>query len=410
MEYGCIGEKLGHSFSKEIHNALGDYSYELLEVARDALDGFMKDRTFKAVNVTIPYKEEVLPYLYEADAAAMEIGAVNTVVNRGGRLYGYNTDFYGMTELIKHAGVTLQDKKVAILGAGGTAKTSRAVAKSLGAREILTVSRSPSEDEISYGDLYKAHSDTEVIINTTPCGMYPNVFTSAVDISGFPSLSGVIDAVYNPLRTPLVTEARERGIPAEGGLYMLVAQAVRASEIFLDTAYPDGVTERIYEKLLKDKENVVLMGMPASGKSTVGRILKDRTGRELIDTDELITRKIGMPIPEYFDKFGEEEFRERECEVIREICAEGGLVIATGGGAPLRSENVKNLKKNGKIYFIDRPLESLVPTSDRPLAQDRAAIEKRYLERYEIYCKTADARIDADCDALTVADRIGGAK
>ncbi len=410
MEYGCIGEKLGHSFSKEIHNALAGYSYELLEVSRDALDDFMKDRAFKAINVTIPYKELVIPYLYEADAAAREIGAVNTVVNRDGRLYGYNTDFYGMTELIKHAGVTLQDKKVAILGTGGTAKTARAVAKSLGARQILTVSRSPSGDEISYGDLYEEHSDTDIIINTTPCGMYPNVFTSAVDISGFPSLSGVIDAVYNPLRTPLVTEAKERGIPAEGGLYMLVAQAVRASEIFLDTAYPHGVTERIYEKLLKDKENVVLTGMPASGKSTVGRILRDRMGRELVDTDELITRKIGMPIPEYFEKFGEKEFRERECEVIREICAEGGLVIATGGGAPLRSENVKNLKKNGKIYFIDRPLESLVPTSDRPLAQDRAAIEKRYLERYEIYCKTADVRINADCDALTVADRIGDTK
>ena len=408
MEYGCIGERLVHSFSKEIHNALDSYPYELCEVTRDGLDAFMTQRDFKAINVTIPYKEKVLPHLSWIDEAAKEIGAVNTVVNRDGKLYGYNTDFYGMRELIRHAGVTLDGKKVAILGTGGTAKTARAVAGSLGASLILTVSRTPKAGEISYDELYRTHSDTEVIINTTPCGMFPNIFTSAVDISGFGKLTGVIDAVYNPLRTTLVLDANERGIPAEGGLYMLVAQAVRASEIFLDVKYGEDVTEKIYEKILKQKESVVLTGMPASGKSTVGAILARELSRELVDTDELIIKRIGMPISEYFQKYGEGEFRERECEVIRELAPQAGLVIATGGGAPLRAENVRNLKRNGRVFFIDRPLESLVPTADRPLALDRAAIEKRYTERYDIYCKTADVRVDADSDALTVAKRIGG--
>ena len=267
MKYGCIGEHLKHSFSKEIHNALADYEYEIREIERENLSSFAEKKDFLAINVTIPYKELIMPHMYYIDGHARSIGAVNTVVNRGGLLYGYNTDFYGMSMLIRHAGVEIEGKKVVILGTGGTSKTSLAVAEALGARKIIRVSRTAREDAISYEEIYLCHTDADVIINTTPSGMFPNIFDAPVDISKFPTLSGVIDAVYNPLRTPLILAAKERGIAAEGGLYMLVAQAVRASEIFIDTKYDESETERVYEKIKREKENVVLVGMPASGKA-----------------------------------------------------------------------------------------------------------------------------------------------
>lgn len=406
IKYGCIGEVLGHSFSKEIHNLLADYEYELLEIGREELGAFMKAHSFKAINVTIPYKEAVMPYLDYIDGAAREIGAVNTVVNQNGALYGYNTDFYGMEMLLAHAGVNLSGKKVVILGTGGTSKTAMAVAKHEGAREIIRVSRSSKEDAISYGELYSLHTDAEIIINTTPVGMYPNTASSPIEIERFQKLSGVIDAVYNPLRTTLIEAARKKGIPAEGGLYMLVAQGVRASEIFLDVKYRDTELERIYRALHKDKENIVLTGMPASGKSTVGKLLSKLYNRELIDTDTLIEEKTGKKIAEIFASEGEAKFRELECRTIAEISAKLGVIIATGGGAVLREENVKNLEKNGRIYFIDRPLESLIPTADRPLSSDRESIEKRYRERYELYRTTATAVIDADCNMAEVAEKI----
>ena len=406
MEYGCIGEKLGHSFSAKLHAKIGDYPYELCEIQRDDLDAFMKKKEFKAINVTIPYKETVIPYLYEIDEAAATIGSVNTVVNKNGRLFGYNTDFYGMSRLFLHAGIDPKGKKIAILGTGGTAKTAKAVARSLGASEILVVSRNPENGEISYGELYEKHADTRIIVNTTPVGMYPDIHSSPIELSRFSEPVGVLDAVYNPLRTELILDAKGRGIAAEGGLYMLVAQGVRASEIFFDTVYPDGRVDEIYESILGDKESVVLVGMPSSGKTTVGGIISERTGKPFIDTDALVTERIGMPIGEYFNLYGETQFRAREREVISDICSLGGAIIATGGGAVLSEENIRNLKRNGKIYFLDRPLERLLPTSDRPLASSKEDIEKRYIERYEIYKTAADVHIIADADAQAVAERI----
>ena len=254
MEYGCIGEHLGHSFSKEVHNALSDYDYQITEVPRENLHEFMMAREFCAINVTIPYKELVIPYLHFIEDHAKEIGAVNTIVNKNGTLYGYNTDFYGLSMLISHAGVDLRGKKVAILGTGGTSKTAHAVAKSMLAKQILTISRNKKDGIITYDELYEKHADIDVIINTTPVGMYPNTSSRVVDIRKFPNLSGVIDVVYNPLRTPLVEDAMLRGIPAEGGLYMLVAQGVRASEIFLDTTYEKETLDAIYHKLRQEKE------------------------------------------------------------------------------------------------------------------------------------------------------------
>lgn len=412
MQYGCIGEHLGHSFSAEIHALLADYKYEICEVARDSLDDFMRRRDFCGINVTIPYKQAVIPYLYYVDESAKAIGAVNTVVNRDGRLYGYNTDVYGMTKLINRIGIDMQGKKVAILGTGGTSKTARAVSSALGAREIITVSRRAGDGSASYEDLYSDHADVEVIINTTPCGMYPYADGGAdrvatpVDVSRFPALCGVVDAVYNPLRTNLILDARDRGIPSEGGLYMLVAQAVRASEIFLDTVYPDDVCESVYGRILKSKENVVLCGMPSSGKSTVGRLLSERLSRSFVDTDEVIVDVEKCQITDIFRERGEKAFRDIESEAVRAVSEKSGAVIATGGGAILRDENVRRLKRNGCLVFLDRPLSELIPTSDRPLASDREAIEKRYNERYPRYNSVADIVIAVDTDACGVADKI----
>ncbi len=407
MKYGCIGEHLKHSFSAEIHNALASNPYEICEVARTDLDAFMTARDFLGINVTIPYKEDVIPYLARQSEQAAQIGAVNTVVNRAGLLYGYNTDFFGMSDLIARVGVELRGKKVAVLGTGGTSRTAVAVARARGAREILRVSRTAREGAITYEALNEQHTDTEIIINTTPCGMYPNPNATPVDIGAFPRLEGVIDAIYNPLRSQLILDAKKRGIPAEGGLYMLVAQAVRASEIFLDRTYDTGTCERVYQNILRQKENVVLTGMPASGKSTVGKRLAARLGRDFFDLDEEIVKAAGCPIPDIFAKDGEGAFRELEARVLREELAQkNGIVLATGGGAILRDENVDQLRRNGWIYFLDRPLKMLLPTEDRPLASDADMIRRRYGERYERYCATADCRVDGAGSAEAVAEMI----
>lgn len=407
MEYGCIGEHLKHSFSAEIHRELASYRYEIREIEPDALGAFLTARDFSGINVTIPYKEQVLPYLSEIDEHAKAIGAVNTVVNRGGRLYGYNTDFYGMRQLIRHVGLSLLGKKVAVLGTGGTSRTARAVAEHMGAASVLCVSRTEKGGAISYDRLYREHADTQILINTTPCGMYPNPNGAAVDVSRFPRLEGVVDAVYNPLRPQLILEAEARGIAAEGGLYMLVAQAVRACEIFLDVTYPPEVLDRVYHKILRQKENLVLVGMPASGKSTVGALLSERLQMPFFDLDAEIVRVAGRPISEIFATDGEAAFRDLESRVLAERFAlSNGAVIATGGGAILRDQNVRDLRRNGRLYFLDRPLCDLLPTSDRPLASSVEAIQRRYEERYGRYCDVADVRIAVKGDAASVAEEI----
>ena len=399
MEFGLIGAHLGHSFSPIIHGKIAPYSYILNELSPQDLSLFMKNREFRGINVTIPYKQTVMPLLDEIDAMAKEIGAVNTVVNRNGTLIGYNTDFDGMKALIQKIGVPLTDKKVLVLGSGGTSHTANAVAKDLGAREILTVSRQKTEHCITYEEAYQDHTDAEYIINTTPLGMFPhqdgddNKSACPIDITKFPRLSGVMDAIFNPLRTNLISTAKEKGIPAEGGLYMLVAQAVFAAEHFLDAVLDKSIIERIYNELKSEKENIVLVGMPGCGKSTVGKALAKKLGRSFIDSDEAIIQKAKMSIPEFFEKFGEDAFRNLESEVIQELSAQTGIVLATGGGAVLRDENVFRLKRNGRLYFLDRALQNIKPTPDRPLSMNRAALQKRYEERYPRYCRVADCHI-----------------
>lgn len=390
MEYGCIGKKLPHSFSKIIHERIGDYSYKLVELTEEELPKFMKNRDFKAINVTIPYKEAVIPYLYEMSDTAKSIGAVNTVVNRDSRLYGYNTDFYGMTALIKKNNIDFDGKKVAVLGTGGTSKTANAVAKSLGTESVIKVSRNKTDSTITYDELYSEHTDIDIIINTTPVGMFPQIYASPVDLSKFNSLSGVIDAVYNPLETKLVADAKKQGIPAESGLYMLVGQAIKAYEIFMGKTASDNLLDNIFNDVKSQKQNIVLIGMPGSGKTTIGKAVAQKLGRDFIDSDDEIKKIIKTEISDYFSQNGEENFRDVETQVIKDIAKSSGVVIATGGGAVLRQENIDALKMNGIIYFLDRPLSQILPTSDRPTASSREAIEKRYNERYKIYKSSSD--------------------
>ncbi len=405
MEYGCIGKKLGHSFSAVIHAKLGDYDYRLCELTETELTEFMTKKDFKGINVTIPYKEAVIPFLDHIDESAKKIGAVNTIVNRNGVLTGYNTDFYGMTELLKRGKVELADKNVFILGTGGTSKTARAVAKSLGARKIDVVSRNPQDGEISYDEMYNKANGVEAIINTTPVGMFPNPDASAVDPEKFPNLGGAADAVYNPLTTEFIGRARACGANAVNGLYMLVAQAAKAAELFFNDKTMTEKTDRVFSEIYKEKLNIVLIGMPGSGKTTIGKIVANTLGREFYDTDEVFVNENGE-IADYFKVNGEKAFRDKESEIIAELGAKNGLVIATGGGAVLREENVKHLKQNGLVIFLDRDVENIVPTSDRPLGSDREAIQKRYDERYPIYSSVGDITVDSNRDVNTVADDI----
>jgi len=394
MEYGLIGEKLGHSFSREIHNLLASYTYDLKELPKNELDTFMKSRNFKGVNVTIPYKESVIPYLDEIDEAAKAIGAVNTIVNREGRLIGYNTDFYGMRELLLSRSIRIEKRFVAVLGTGGTSKTACAVAKSLGASRIVRVSRNPHSDgDISYGELEAIKTDIQIIINTTPVGMYPNENCAPLDIDGFSALEGVVDAIYNPLRTKLISDARARQIRAAGGLYMLVAQAARAAELFTGDCNMMQKTEKAYCSILKNKQNIVLVGMPGSGKSTLGRMLAKKTGKAFYDSDSEIEKQTGMCIPDYFSKYGEDGFRAIETDVIKRLSLLGGIVIATGGGAVIRSENIDSLAKNGIIVYLDRPISDIKITSNRPLTRSVDDLKKKYYERHEMYEKSADITV-----------------
>lgn len=404
MEYGLIGEKLPHSFSKEIHEKLAGYDYRLKELAPAQLPAFLEERAFKGVNVTIPYKQAVIPYLDALDDKARAIGAVNTIVNREGRLYGYNTDYDGMAALIRHAGLSLEGRTVLILGTGGTSRTAMAVAKDLGAASVRRVSRTAKEGAISYEEARRL--PVQILINTTPSGMYPDPDGQPMDLSRFGWLEGVLDAVYNPLRTRLVLQARDNGARAQSGLYMLAAQAAAACGLFLGESLPQGTLDRVYRTIHGEKQNIVLTGMPGSGKSTVGRILAREMGREFVDTDTEIIRLAKKPIADIFAQRGENGFRDLEGQVIQQLSQRTGLVIATGGGAILRAENVRRLRQNGRIYFLDRPLEDIQPSDDRPLTRDREALEKRYAERYPRYAAAADTGIPVRGSAETVAQAI----
>ena len=386
--YGLIGETLGHSWSVPIHHALGCEAYRLYELKPDELGSFLEKSCIGGLNVTIPYKKAVIPYCASIDPYAETIGSVNTLVpDKNGKLLGYNTDALGLSYIAKRSGISFRDAKVVILGSGGTSLTARAVARTEGARESVVVYRS---GENNYGNL-SLHQDADLLVNTTPVGMYPHNGECLVDLNAFPGLKGVLDVIYNPARTALLMQAERLGIPHSGGLPMLTAQAVAAEEKFFDRKIPDSETERIAGMLRRDMTNIVLIGMPGSGKTTVGKALAEKTGRQMIDIDEEIVKAAGCPIPEIFINSGEPGFRKIETDAVREAGKETGKIIMTGGGVVTRRENYEPLHQNGWIYQLDRDL-SLLPVDGRPISQKTGAMEL-FRQRAPLYASFRDVLI-----------------
>lgn len=388
IEYGLLGETLGHSFSPALHRAFGGYDYRLLPTPRNELGELFEKRQFRGLNVTMPYKQAVIPLCDEIDERAAQIGAVNTVVNRNGRLVGYNTDIDGLLFMARRRGIEMHGKKVLILGSGGTSRTATAAARECGASEIVIISRG---GENTYENLSR-HARAEIIINTTPVGMYPNCGRTPVDLSQFPKLIGVLDAVYNPLRTALFMQAEHLGIPCSCGLPMLTAQAKRACELFTNTSINDARTEEVLSALHRDLENIVLIGMPGCGKSTIAAALGENTGREVVDIDEMIEQRAHLSTSEIFSVHGEEYFRALESECIREVGARTGIIISTGGGCVTRAENYAPLHQNGFIVHLTRDLAHL-PTEGRPISQ-RTNPVALWAQRKEQYAAFADAVVD----------------
>ncbi len=400
MDYGLIGARLGHSHSPRIHAALAGYNYQLRELKEEELAGFLTERAFRGINVTIPYKKAVMPFCAELGEGARRIGCVNTIVKRSdGSLYGDNTDYYGFCQTARRAGVTFAGRHVLILGSGGTSLTAFQAAEDLGAASVERVSRS---GELNYGTVYR-REETEIVVNTTPVGMFPKNGERAVDLSRFPRLQGVVDVVYNPLRTAFLLQAEALGVPAAGGLPMLVAQARRASELFTGERIPEERMEAVLREVAADVTNVVLIGMPGSGKSTVGAALARRLERPFVDADEEIVRRAGRSIPEIFAEDGEERFRTLETEVLSDLGKRSGIVLATGGGAVLFERNLPLLRQNGRIYRITRDVSRLA-TCGRPLSSSPERLREMERERAPFYERAADVTVSNDgSTAETVA-------
>lgn len=388
MKCGLLGRTLSHSYSPQIHSYLGNYPYRLFEKEPEDVASFLQNGDFTAINVTIPYKIDVMPYCTELTDCAKKMGAVNTIVRRkDGSLIGHNTDYFGLHYTFDRMGLSLKGKKVLVLGSGGASVTTVIVLKELGANVVI-ISRS---GENNYANLH-LHKDAAAIVNTTPVGMYPNAGVSPVDLDMFPNLEGVLDIIYNPARTKLLLDAAERNIPCENGLWMLVAQAKEAAEWFTDSKISDDVIPDIYNKMCKRMENIVLIGMPGCGKSTVGKLLAHEQNREFVDADAEITKEAGMSIPEIFEKYGEEGFRQIETKVLAKLGQKSCLVIATGGGCVTKAENYPLLHQNGIIYWLKRDISSL-PTDGRPLSQ-AGKLEQMYQIRKPLYEKFSDIGVE----------------
>ena len=390
MEYGLIGAKLGHSHSPRIHGAFIDYSYTLRELTAEELPGFLERRDFQGLNVTIPYKQAVIPFCSELGETAKRIGSVNTLVVRpDGSLYGDNTDHYGICYAIRRCGMDLSGRHVLILGSGGTAHTARAAAEDLGAAQITVVSR---RGPVDYTNVYDLR-DAGAVINTTPVGMFPNNGASPLDLARFPDLTGVVDVVYNPLRTALLLQAEKLGIPHANGLDMLVAQAKLAGELFTGQKISDVRLDAVCREMTAQLTNIILIGMPGSGKSTVGRAVAEKLGRQFYDADAVIEERAGRSIPEIFAEEGEAAFRNLEHAALSDLCRQSGVVIATGGGAVCFARNLPLLWENGRVYCLRRPVD-LLPTAGRPLSTSRLRLEEMERERAPFYRRAAHCTVD----------------
>ncbi len=399
--YGLIGRKLGHSYSPQIHSYLGDYKYNIYEMEEDAVSSFLEKREFDAINVTIPYKKTVMPFLDRIDESALKIGSVNTIVKEAdGTLTGYNTDYYGFSYMLKKGNIDVCGKKVLILGDGGASATVQCVVKDMNAPEIIVVSR---HTDTNYDNIH-LHYDSDIIINTTPVGMYPKNLETLVDLDNFNNLSGVADLIYNPKRTQIILDAEKKGINNISGLYMLSAQAKKAAEYFFRKEYDESIIDFIVEKLSFELTNIVLVGMPGCGKTTIGTALAEHYGRKLVDIDALIVEKAGMTIPEIFALQGETGFRKIEADVAEEVGKEKELVISTGGGVIVTPENHDALRQNATVVFINRDIDVL-PTDGRPLSQ-KNNLHEMYKKRLPLYRSICHHEVNGNGTVEEVAERI----
>ena len=403
MEYGLIGEKLGHSYSQMIHARLADYRYELKEVAPERLDAFIEARNFRGLNVTIPYKQAVMKHCAELSPEAMEVGSVNTLIVRpDGSLFGHNTDIDGFIYMLRRGEIDPAGAKTVILGSGGTSLTARAALTRLGAREIVTVSR---KGPVDYAALYAEHADAEILVNATPVGMYPKNGASPVELDRLPKVRGVADVIYNPEKTALILAAQAKGIPAVSGLSMLVAQAREAAELFVGHAIPAGRVEDIVSEIGAQTLNLILVGMPGCGKSTLGQAVAAALQREFVDCDAEIVRRAGKSIPEIFAQDGEGAFRALESGVLADVCRGHGLVISTGGGAVLRAENRDAMRQSGRVCLIRRAL-ALLPRDGRPLSASEDAVARLWEARRAAYETAADFPVENDGTVEEAAEKI----
>lgn len=399
--FGLLGRKLGHTLSPQIHSHLCDYEYKLYPTEPEKLDEFFADTRLKGFNVTIPYKVEAFNRCAELSETAKKAGSVNTVIRRpDGALYGDNTDYFGFLYMSNKIGCSFKNKKVLILGSGGASLTAQLVSADEGAKEIIVVSRN---GENNYDNI-NLHYDADIIINTTPVGMYPNNGERLIDLSKFTKCKKALDLIYNPARTVFLLDAQKLGIDCVNGLPMLVAQALRAAEVFTGKSIPLTEIDRIHDIILGNQKNIVLVGMPGCGKSTLARLISEKTGRECVDTDSLV-ELCGETIPQIFEKYGETEFRNRETQAIKSVAKEQGRIIATGGGAILREENRTALRENSTVIFLNAPVERLA-TNGRPLSKDLETLKKMYEQRLPLYLETADLTVDVDTDPEVTLRRI----
>lgn len=402
MICGLLGRKLGHSYSPQIHRELGSYEYRIFEKEPEELEDFVRNGTYAGLNVTIPYKKDVIPFLDELSPAAKKMGSVNTIIRReDGSLFGHNTDYYGFTSLVHHSGISVSGKKVLVLGSGGTSNTAVKALEDLGAAVVI-ISRSGQNH---YGNLY-LHGDASVIVNTTPVGMYPNTGTAPLNLKDFPRLEGVLDVIYNPARTQLLLDAEDLGLPHENGLWMLVAQAKEAAECFTGEKISDQEITRIHRKLSRQMENIILIGMPGCGKTTIGSLLAKKLGRELVDLDSQIVQSAGKTIPEIFSQEGEAGFRDWESRILAQYGKQSGLILSTGGGCVTQPRNYPLLHQNGTIFWLQREL-SLLPTDGRPLSQQNR-LEDLYKARKDLYESFADCVVDNNTPPEKTAAEIIG--
>lgn len=400
MRCGLLGRKLGHSYSPHIHKALGSYSYTLFEREPQDLESFLRSGEFEGINVTIPYKKSVIPFCDQLSDTARKLGAVNTIIRRSdGKLIGHNTDYFGFSAMVRQSGLKVSGKKVLVLGSGGASATAVAVLDAFGAGTVV-ISRSGPDN---YDNLDR-HSDAAIIVNTTPVGMYPNTGISPINLDLFPQLEGVLDVIYNPARTALLLDAEERGLVTMNGLWMLVAQAKESSEWFTGRLINDQAIRDIHDRLQAQMQNIILVGMPGCGKSTVGKLLSTQLEREFVDADKCIEQRAGISIPEIFNNYGESVFRKIESDVLRDLGMRSGLIIATGGGCVTKQENYRPLHQNGTIVWLHRNIEQL-PTDGRPLSISQD-LQRMYAMRKPLYEQFADIQVNNDNTPEMTADSI----